>query len=140
MMESPEHIALVGILGNEMRQRWPAALVTEDLPRVRRWRHFIGEHVPDVVAWTPADGRIHAIGEAKPHRELWSERFRLQLLDWLSGNDIPLCLVTSEGYAAELQAVVQVVVGDRAHALVQILEGPFWWSRCPERANDWVWE
>ena len=139
-MESPEHIALVSILGAAMRQRWPAALVTEDLPRVRRWRHFIGEHVPDVVAWTPADGRIHAIGEAKPPRELWSDRFRLQLLDWLSGNAFAVCLVTCEGYAAELQAVVQVVVGDRAHALVQILDGPFWWSRRPGTANDWVWQ
>ena len=140
MMESVEHIALVGSLGAAMRQRWPGALVTEDLPRVRRSRHFVGEHVPDVVAWTPADGRVHAIGEAKPHRELWSERFRLQLLDWLSWNGIPVCLVTSEGYAAELQSVVQVIVGDRAHDLVQILEGPFWWSRRPGRANDWVWQ
>ena len=41
-------------------------------------------HIPDVVAWTPADGRIHAIGEAKPRYDLWSVRFRLQLLDWLS--------------------------------------------------------
>ena len=139
-MESAEHIALVSTLGNAMRHRWPETLVTEDLPRVRRWRHFIGEHVPDVVAWTPADGRIHAIGEAKPHRELWSERFRLQLLDWLSASDIPVCLVTSDGYAAELQSVVQVVVGDRAHALVQILEGPFWWSRRKGRSDDWVWE
>ena len=114
--------------------------MTEDLPRVRRSRRFVGEHVPDVVAWTPADGRVHAIGEAKPHREVWSDRFRLQLLDWLSGNDIPVCLVTSEGYAAELQSVVQVVVGDRAHGLVQILEGPFWWSRRPGGPNDWVWE
>ena len=86
-----------------MRRRWPAALVTEDLPRVRRWRHFIGEHIPDVVAWTPTDGRVHAIGEAKPRYGLWSERFRLQLLDWLSADDIPVCLVTSDGYAAELQ-------------------------------------
>lgn len=111
------------------------------LPKISRvCDHYIGEHVPDVVAWTPSDGRIHAIGEAKPHRELWSERFRLQLLDWLSADDIPICLVTSEGYAAELQSVVQAVVGDRAHALVQILEGPFWWSRRPGRTNDWVWE
>ena len=100
----------------------------------------MGEHVPDVIAWTPTDGRIHAIGEAKPHRDLWSERFRLQLLDWVSEDGIPVCLVTSEGYANELQCVVQVVVGDRAHARVQILEGPFWWSRRPDKTNDWVWE
>lgn len=136
-MESPEHITLVRILGSAMRERWPAALVTEDLPRDRRWRHFIGEHVPDVVAWTPTDGRVHAIGEAKPRRDLWSTRFRRQLLDWLSGNATPVCLVTSPGYAAELQTVVQVVVGDRAHSLVHILDGPVWWSRRRGTANDW---
>ena len=140
MMESPEHIALVETLGEAMRRRWPATLVTEDLPRVRRWRHFIGEHIPDVVAWTPADGRVHAIGEAKPHQDLWSDRFRLQLLDWLSADGIPVCLVTSDGYAAELQTVVQVVVGDRAHDRVQIVEGPYWWCRRPDRANEWVCE
>ena len=89
---------------------------------------------------TPTDGRIHAIGEAKRYHDLWSERFRLQLLDWVSEDDIPVCLVTSEGYANELQSVVQVVVGDRAHARVKILEGPFWCSRRPGRTNDWVWE
>ena len=139
-MESREHIALVEILGVAMRQRWPSALVTEDRPRIGRRRLFFGKHVPDVVAWTPDDGRIHAIGEAKPHGDLWSERFRRQLLDWVSVDDIPVCLVTSEGYAAELQSVVQVVVGDRAHSLVQILEGPFWWSRRPGGTNNWVWE
>ena len=137
-MESPEHIALVGTLGAAMRLRWPRTLVTEDLPRVRRWRHFVGEHVPDVVAWTPADGRVHAVGEAKPHRDLWSERFRRQLLDWVSEGDIVVCLVTSEGYAPELQSVVEVRVGDRAHALVQILEGQFWWCRHPGGPNEWV--
>ena len=61
-------------------------------------------------------------------------------LDWLSADDIPVCLVTSNGYAAELQIVVQVVVGDRAHDRVQIVEGPFWWSRRPGMVNDWVCE
>ena len=139
-MESPEHIALVETLGEAMRRRWPTALVTEDLPRVGRWRHFIGDHIPDVVAWTPADGRVHAIGEAKPQQDLWSDRFQLQLLDWLSADGIPVCLVTSDGYAAELQTVVQVVVGDRAHDRVQIVEGPYWWCRRPGSANDWVCE
>ena len=86
----------------------------------------------------PTDGRIHAIGEAKPHRELWSKRFRLQLLDWLSGERVPICLVTSDGYAPELQTVVQVVVGNHAHTRVQILEGPFWWCRREGTANDWI--
>ena len=139
-MESPEHIALVAKLCTAMQQRWPTALVSDDRPRVRRCRHFVGQHVPDVVAWTPATGRIHALGEAKPHWDLWSPRFRLQLLDWLSEDVLPVCLVTSDGYTAELQTVVQVVVGNRAHGLVQILEGPFWWSRRPGAANDWVWE
>lgn len=139
-MESPEHIALVETLGAAMRERWPSALVTEDLPRVGRWRHFVGDHVPDVIAWAPTDGRIHAIGEAKRQQELWSERFRAQLLDWVSRDDMPICLVTSQGYANEFQSVVQVVVGDRAHARVEILEGPFWWCRRPGAANDWVWK
>ena len=138
-MESPEHIGLVMALGDAMRLRWSNTLVTEDLPRFGRWRHFVGKHVPDVVAWTPIDGRVHAIGEAKPLNDLWSERFRRQLLDWLSEDNIEICLVTSVGYASELQSVVQVVVGDRAHSLVQILEGPFWWFRRPGSTNDWVW-
>ena len=140
MTESNEHIALVRELSAAMRKRWPAVLVTEDLPRVRRWRQFVGKHIPDVVAWTPANGELHALGEAKPHWDLWSDRFRLQLLDWLSEDPIPICLITSDGYTSELQTVVQVFVGDRAHALVQVLEGPFWWSRRPGEANDWVWE
>ena len=139
-MESPEHVRLVCSLARAMGQRWPGSLVTEDLPRVRRWRHFIGEHVPDVIAWTPNDGRVHAIGEAKPHQELWSDRFRLQLLDWLSRNDLAICLITSDGYAAELQTVVQVVIGNRAHTLVHILEGPFWWCRRRGSVDDWVWQ
>ena len=139
MTESSEHVTLVQKLGVAMRERWPTVLVTEDLPRVRRWRHTVGKHVPDVVAWTPTNGRLHAVGEAKPHWDLWSRRFRNQLLDWLSDESIRICLITSEGYAPELQTVVEVVVGNKAHSRVLIIEDEIWWSRRPGTVN-WISE
>ena len=138
-MESAEHIRLVRTLAAAMRHSWVASLVTEDLPRVRRCRHWVGHHVPDVVAWTPKNGEVQAIGEAKPHHDLWSGRFRDQLQDWTAQEGLTVCLVTSEGSAGELQTVVEATIGNQAHARVRILDGPFWWSRREGSINDWIW-
>ena len=131
-MEGDRHTRLVLALANAMRREWPAAHVTEDLPHsVGGARRKVGTHVPDVIARTPGSGEIQAVGEAKPGYDLWSNRFKNQLEDWMEQGSWPICLITCWGHADELRAVWETIAPRRHQTRVRVREGDGWWKAQP---------